>query len=95
MPIDKQEARDLLRQILEPYRSSGYRELRKLVGHCESRVENGPSGARYRVECFVNRIHPRDDTVSVSAIASELGRRGWLPSQIELGFRVLSDDTIC
>jgi hypothetical protein len=94
MPINESEATNLLRDALAPFRDVSYRRLMSLVGHSRSSEAAGPSGARYRLECFVSRAHSRDETVSVSAIASELRKGSWFPRQAAEGFCMLSDGSI-
>lgn len=88
------EARILLKTLLQPYREVGYRQLRRMVGHNEILETRGPTGARYRLECFVSRVRDEADTLSVSAIASQAGARRWLPGQVSIGFSVMSDGSI-
>jgi hypothetical protein len=94
MAMNPSEARILLGTLLQPYREVGYRKLRRMVGHSEVVITSGPTGAEYRLECFVSRVDSREHTVSVSAIASEIGARRWRRSQIAVGFNVLSDGSI-
>ncbi len=94
MPIDQSEATHLLAEALAPYRETPYRRLVRLVGHARARETAGPSGTRYRLECFVSRMHSRDETVTVSAIASELRKGRWLPRQAAAGFCMQADGSI-
>ena len=88
------EARVLLGTLLQPYREVGYRKLRRMVGQSEVVIASGPTGIRYRLECFVSRVETHEQMVSVSAVASEIGVRRWRPTQIAVGFNVLSDGSI-
>lgn len=92
--MDRSEARLLLATLLQPYREVGYRQLRHMVGRSEIVVASGVSGAQYRLECFVSRAPSPANTLTVSGIANEVGRRRWSPDQIAVGFDVRSDGSI-
>jgi hypothetical protein len=65
-----------------------------MAGHSTTFDTIGPSGATYRVDCFVNQVSPDDEMVTVAGIATEIGSGTWQQDETSLGFSVLSDGTI-
>lgn len=88
------EARVMLRTALGPYCDAGYRQLCDMVGHTATFETTGPSGATYRLDCWVNQVSPDDCMVTVAGIATEIGSSAWIPEETSLGFSVLPDDTV-
>jgi hypothetical protein len=94
MTLASAEARVMLRTALGPYCQAGYQQLRDMAGHSTTFETIGPSGATYRVDCFVNQVSPDDEMVTVAGIATEIGSGTWQQDETSLGFSVLSDGTI-
>jgi hypothetical protein len=92
--IGNSEARVMLRTALGPYCDAGYRQLCEMVGHTASFETTGPSGAAYRLDCWVSQVSPDDCMVTVAGIATEVGSSAWIPEETSLGFSVLPDDTV-
>ena len=84
----------MLRAALGPYCQAGYEQLRDMAGHTPSFDTTGPSGVRYRLDCFVNQVSPSDRMVTVAGIATELAANPRLAEETSLGFSVLADGTI-
>jgi len=88
------EARVMLRTVLDPYCDAGYEQLCDMSGHSTSFETTGPSGAAYRVDCFINQVSPSDRMVTVAGIATEIGPAAWIPDETSLGFSVMADGTV-
>ena len=88
MALNAPEARLLCSTLLQPYREAGYLQLRRMVGHKESLEAQGPSGATYHLECFVSRGKSGPESLTVSAVASEVGAGRWADDSISVGFHI-------
>jgi hypothetical protein len=88
------EARVILRTALDPYCQAGYDQLCEMVGHDASFEATGPSGAAYRLNCWVSQVSPADRMVTVAGIATEIGESAWIPDETSIGFSVLSDGSV-
>jgi len=94
LTLKTSEARMMLRAALGPYCQAGYEQLQDMTGHSTSFDTTGPSGARYRVDCFVNQVSPSDRMITVAGIATELAASSRIPEETSLGFSILADGTI-
>ncbi len=83
----------MLRTALGPYCQAGYHQLQDMAGHTTSFDTTGPSGARYRLDCFVNQVSPSDRMITVAGIATELGADPRIAEETSIGFSVLADGT--
>jgi hypothetical protein len=77
--MDKAEARQILRDVLEEFGARSYSDLAKLIGKPEQREAIGASGAAYQVEIEALWDSNRGGDIRLMAAIDDGGWRAFAP----------------
>ena len=77
--MDKGEAKSILEQELERYRSRSYGELLSLVDQVVTSERVSPSGSTYQVETQVFFDNESERSLRVMSSIGDGGWRAWIP----------------
>ena len=77
--MNDKEAHSLLTDCLQRYRVQSYDDLRKLIGHVETKEVTGPSGRKYRTEFQIFWDDRPNGNIRVMGSIDDGGLRAFVP----------------
>lgn len=93
--MNRDEAKRLLIQHLQPYVGRPYRELSEFIGTEHVEKITVSSGTEYYFQLDVAPINEDEDALIVDGIVTEVHGRTFLPPTEQATFTITPDDKIC